>query len=350
MNDATTIAVNGLRNDYLCSYVRVTLQRADGTSEIVGESGEAENVNVERFAFPIGDRVRSLAFEVVFSSRATDADRAEAKIFAQSATQSYESVDAIERAFDTEQGCILIVDDDAATRLLVRRVLERAGYRVIEAANGLLGITEALRSLPDLIIMDWMMPVMDGRDATRQLKNEPDVQNIPVLMLTSRARPSDRLAALDAGVQDFLNKPFEPSALVEGVKQQLRWRKLLSGDVGDVAEGGVLANDAPPAAAGPSLEMLISRAEHGEERLAFDDAARAYAAASETAGHLANPELANKLMRLSGKMQLLLAERATDPSVIARAYSSAARAFMTAGNLTLAKEAHAAAKEADGQR
>jgi DNA-binding response OmpR family regulator len=133
-------------------------------------------------------------------------------------------------AESTDTGRILIVDDDDGVRTLVRRVLEDEGFAVIEAPNGLIGHARAVEFRPDLIIIDWMMPELDGHDAAIRLKADPFTAAIPIVMLTSRSQAEDKVAALAAGVQDFLTKPFEPGPLTASVRQQLRWRRLLADD------------------------------------------------------------------------------------------------------------------------
>jgi DNA-binding response OmpR family regulator len=241
-------------------------------------------------------------------------------------------------------GSILIVDDDAEERALVRHVLEAEGFAVIEAPNGLIGHARALEFKPDLIIIDWMMPELDGHDAAIRLKADPFTAAIPIVMLTSRAQPEDKVAALDAGVQDFLTKPFEPKALNDSVRQQLRWRNLLAD-----SSSAVVAAAPPrpaPTAEMPNLARFVEIAEVAEEQQHYDDAADAYGRAADLAVTVANPDIGNKFRRLAGKMYLLLAESAADPDRIQHGYTSAARSFLAAGNITLAATAHNSAKEA----
>ena len=241
-------------------------------------------------------------------------------------------------------GTILIIDDDAEVRALVSHVLRADGFNVIEAPNGLVGQARALEFKPDLIIIDWMMPELDGRDAAIRMKTDSFTAAIPIVMLTSRAQPEDKVTALDAGVQDFLTKPFEPKALTDSVRQQLRWRHLLA----DSSAGVVPSVAARPALTAdmPNLAHFVEVAEVAEEHKQFDDAADAYGRAADLASTIANPDISNKFRRLAGKMYLLLAENASDPDRIQHGYSSAARSFLAAGNITLATTAHRSAKDA----
>ena len=249
-------------------------------------------------------------------------------------------------AESTDTGRILIVDDDEGVRTLVRRVLEQEGFAVLEAPNGLIGHARALEFRPDLIIIDWMMPELDGHDAAIRLKADPFTAAIPIVMLTSRSQAEDKVTALAAGVQDFLNKPFEPATLTASIRQELRWRRLLADDSSAV----VAAAPPRPAATAemPNLARFVEVAEVAEERHAYDDAAQAYARAADLAVTVANPDIGNKFRRLAGKMYLLLAESAVDAVAIQHGYSSAARAFLAAGNISLATTANRAAKEAVG--
>jgi len=255
-------------------------------------------------------------------------------------------VQQLARAESPAGARILIVDDDVEIRALVRRVLEGDGFAVIEAPNGLIGHARALEFKPDLIVIDWNMPELDGHDAAIRLKADPFTAAIPIVMLTSRSQPADKVAALDAGVQDFLNKPFEPKAVIDSVRQQLRWRTLLADD-----SSAVVAAPPPrpaPTAETSNLARFVEVAEVAEEQRLFDDAADAYGRAADLAVTVANPDIANKFRRLAGKMYLLLAESAADPAVIQHGYSSAARSFLAAGNITLATTAHQSAKDAVG--
>jgi DNA-binding response OmpR family regulator len=246
-----------------------------------------------------------------------------------------------------DTGCILIVDDDSDLRTIVRRVLQREGFAVLEATNGLIGHARALEFRPDLIIIDWMMPELNGRDAALRLKADPFTAMIPIVMLTSQAHAKDKLVALAAGIQDFLAKPVEPAQLTASVRQQLRWRQLLAATASPLAAVPPLAPSATADAS--ALTRFVEIAEVAEEQRAYKDAAHAYARAAELATAVANPDIANKFRRLSGKMYLLLAESAADSIAIEHGYKNAARAFLSAGNIQLAATAHQSAKEAVGR-
>ena len=105
---------------------------------------------------------------------------------------------------------ILIVEDNDDNRLIYRQYLTHAGYRILEATNGIDGVDLALRERPDLVLMDISMPQMDGLTATRHLKAHPVAQSIPVIALTAHAMPADADMALAAGCDAYLAKPVMP--------------------------------------------------------------------------------------------------------------------------------------------
>lgn len=114
---------------------------------------------------------------------------------------------------------ILIVEDNPDSRDALRALLEAYGYSVIEATNGKEGVGEALRRKPDLILMDIMMPVMDGLQATRELRTNPEFRRVPILALTALAGSRD--VALDAGCDDYLTKPFNVAAMLMTIREWL---------------------------------------------------------------------------------------------------------------------------------
>ncbi|HEY4690178.1 MAG TPA: response regulator [Anaerolineae bacterium] len=107
---------------------------------------------------------------------------------------------------------ILVVEDSPLNRKLVETVLKPHGYRVITAENGQAGVEAALREHPDLILMDVMMPVMNGYDATRRLKDNRETSRIPVVALTASAMPHERDQAMEAGCDGYISKPIDTRA------------------------------------------------------------------------------------------------------------------------------------------
>lgn len=103
---------------------------------------------------------------------------------------------------------VLIVEDNVDNFELVRFLLERAGYQVLSAANGVEGVETTKREQPDLVLMDLSMPEMDGWKATAHLKSDEATRHIPVLALTAHTLPGDRKRAIDAGCDGYISKPI----------------------------------------------------------------------------------------------------------------------------------------------
>lgn len=116
---------------------------------------------------------------------------------------------------------ILLVEDNEMNRDMLSRRLERRGYEVVIAVDGGEGVNLAHSELPDLILMDMSLPVMDGWEATRQIKSTPDTHSIPVIALTAHAMASDREKALEAGCDDYDTKPIELPRLLEKMQALL---------------------------------------------------------------------------------------------------------------------------------
>lgn len=116
---------------------------------------------------------------------------------------------------------ILVVEDELTNREVAEVILESQGYDVLVASNGQEAIEMAHRTMPDLIVMDILMPILDGLSATRELKTDPATARIPILVVTAKASNSDRDAAEAAGCDGFLAKPYRNKALLEAVRQLL---------------------------------------------------------------------------------------------------------------------------------
>ena len=114
---------------------------------------------------------------------------------------------------------ILVVDDEQKIVKIARDYLEKNGYRVLSAGDGVTALAMARHEKPDLIILDLMLPKMDGLDVCRSLRRESDV---PVIMLTARTEEADRLIGLEIGADDYISKPFSPRELVARVRSLLR--------------------------------------------------------------------------------------------------------------------------------
>ena len=115
---------------------------------------------------------------------------------------------------------ILVVDDFDDTRLLLRTWLERRGFRVVEAENGIEAIDFATSESPDLIIMDMEMPRLDGLSATRRIRQQATLSDVPIVAVSAYGADQFRALALEAGCDEYVSTPFEPKAL-EGIIRQL---------------------------------------------------------------------------------------------------------------------------------
>jgi CheY-like chemotaxis protein len=117
---------------------------------------------------------------------------------------------------------LLLVEDNEMNSDMLSRRLIRRGYQVILAADGEDGVAAAKRELPDLILMDMSLPVMNGWDATRALKADPATRSIPVIALTAHAMSGDHAKALEAGCDDFDTKPIELPRLLTKIETLLK--------------------------------------------------------------------------------------------------------------------------------
>jgi DNA-binding response OmpR family regulator len=118
-------------------------------------------------------------------------------------------------------GRILIAEDDEKQAELIRLYLERDGYAVVVTHDGRTALEQIRSRQPDLIVLDWMMPGMDGLDVTRAVRMDSDV---PIIMLTARAAEDDLLLGLELGADDYIRKPFSPRELAARVRMVLRRR------------------------------------------------------------------------------------------------------------------------------
>jgi CheY-like chemotaxis protein len=117
---------------------------------------------------------------------------------------------------------LLLVEDNEMNRDMLSRRLQRKGYEVLIAVDGQQGVDMAFSAVPDLILMDMSLPVLDGWDATRRLKADEKTKAIPVIALTAHAMAGDRDKALDAGCNDYDTKPIELPRLLEKIEALLK--------------------------------------------------------------------------------------------------------------------------------
>lgn len=116
---------------------------------------------------------------------------------------------------------VLVIDDEADVRLLYRVNLRHAGFEVLEADDGDRGIAAALEHLPDVVVLDLMMPRVDGFDVLRALRTHPDASEMPVLVLTAVSRSDHHRRCYELGADDVMTKPFLPDALMRGIARML---------------------------------------------------------------------------------------------------------------------------------
>jgi two-component system, cell cycle response regulator DivK len=116
---------------------------------------------------------------------------------------------------------ILYVEDNEFNLKMVRQLLARTAYRLIEATDGELGVATALQEVPDLILMDIQLPKMSGLEATRQLRADPRTAAIPIIVITSFALSGDDQKAKDAGATAYITKPYSPRELLQTIRDLL---------------------------------------------------------------------------------------------------------------------------------
>ena len=117
---------------------------------------------------------------------------------------------------------VLVVEDEAPLVTLLRYNLEKSGFRVDEAGDGGEALGRINEAMPDLVLLDWMLPTMSGIEVCRQLRRKPSTRHLPVIMLTARAEDQDTVRGLETGADDYITKPFSPEALIARIRALLR--------------------------------------------------------------------------------------------------------------------------------
>ncbi len=125
---------------------------------------------------------------------------------------------------------ILVVDDEEDLLELVRYNLTKEGYRVDCAASGEQAIREARTSPPDLIVLDLLLPNVDGLDVCKHLRSDPKTQHVPIVMLTAKSEEADVVTGLELGADDYITKPFSPRVLLARIRNVLRRQAKTSSD------------------------------------------------------------------------------------------------------------------------
>lgn len=133
--------------------------------------------------------------------------------------------------------CILVIEDESDVLELVVYNLKKAGYQTLSARDGALGLQKTRDELPSLVVLDLMLPGMEGTAVCRQLKADPKTASIPVIMLSAKAEEIDRIVGLELGADDYVTKPFSPRELILRIKNLLSRGRVLPAEVikaGDV--------------------------------------------------------------------------------------------------------------------
>lgn len=117
---------------------------------------------------------------------------------------------------------ILVIEDDDAIATLIQYNLEKEGFDVAIAGDGEEGLVQTDERLPDLILLDWMLPKVSGIEVCRRLRGRPESRNVPIIMLTARGEETDRVRGLDVGADDYLTKPFSVPELNARIRAVLR--------------------------------------------------------------------------------------------------------------------------------
>ena len=116
---------------------------------------------------------------------------------------------------------ILIVDDSPSQLMGIRRIVEKLGHEALTAEDGAAGVEAAKRELPDLILMDVVMPNLNGFQATRSITREPSTKHIPIVLVTTKDQDTDRVWGMRQGAKAYITKPFSESELADMIQQML---------------------------------------------------------------------------------------------------------------------------------
>ena len=172
---------------------------------------------------------------------------------------------------------ILVVEDEPAIQELIAYNLKQAGHQALRADNAEQALNLVSNALPDLVLLDWMLPGLSGIEFARRLRADKRTRTVPIIMLTARSEEQDKLAGLDTGADDYITKPFSPRELMARIKAVLRRRAPEMTD--DVVQAGGLKLDpgshrvtghGKPVELGPTefrlLHFLMTHAERVHSR------------------------------------------------------------------------------------
>jgi len=117
---------------------------------------------------------------------------------------------------------VLVVEDDAQNSYLIGFILEKSGYEVITAADGEQAVAEVEKAVPDLILMDMLLPKMNGYEATRRIKARPETKDVPIVALTAYSMKGDREKILESGCDGYISKPIDPETFVSEMEEYFK--------------------------------------------------------------------------------------------------------------------------------
>ena len=120
---------------------------------------------------------------------------------------------------------VMIVEDEAPLVTLLRYNLEKEGFGVCEATDGEDALVQIAERKPDVVLLDWMLPLVSGIEVCRQLRRSPKMRSLPIIMLTARGEEADKIRGLNSGADDYITKPFSPSELIARVRAVIRRSK-----------------------------------------------------------------------------------------------------------------------------
>jgi two-component system, OmpR family, phosphate regulon response regulator PhoB len=135
---------------------------------------------------------------------------------------SLETLTTTNRMTSPRKPLILIAEDEAPLMTLLRYNVEKEGYRAVEACDGELALMLAEEEVPDLVLLDWMLPKVSGIEVCRRLRSRAETRNVPIIMLTARGEEADRIRGLDTGADDYITKPFSMTELLARTRAVLR--------------------------------------------------------------------------------------------------------------------------------
>jgi two-component system phosphate regulon response regulator PhoB len=134
----------------------------------------------------------------------------------------------IETTVNGQRPLILVVEDEAALATMLRYNLEKQGFRVEEAGDGQEALTRIAELKPDVVLLDWMLPIMSGIEVCRQIRRRPTTRDMAVIMLTARAEDQDAVRGLNTGADDYITKPFNMDGLLARIRALLRRSSTIS--------------------------------------------------------------------------------------------------------------------------